>query len=87
MELSVARVGELGEPGRVHLGMLAHHMVHEVAADEAAAAGNDDVLRLELFHVIPHFIQHRIIYAIYFAAISSAISVSLFTKLYGAYSP
>ena len=85
--LAVARVGELVEHGHVHLGMLAHHMVHEIAADEAAAAGNDDVLGLELFHVIPHFIQHRIIYAIYFAAISSAISVSLFTKLYGAYSP
>ena len=78
--LAVARVGELVEHGHVHLGMLAHHMVHEIAADEAAAAGNDDVLGLGLFHVIPHFIQHRIIYAIYFAVISSAISVSLFTK-------
>ena len=45
--LAVARVGELVEHGHVHLGVLTHHMVHEVAADEATAAGNDDVLGLE----------------------------------------
>ena len=47
--LRVARVGELVEHGHVHAGMLAHDVVHEVAADEAAAAGDDDVPGLEGF--------------------------------------
>ena len=45
--LRVAGVGELVEHGDVDLRMVLHDVVHEVAADEAAAAGDDDVLRLE----------------------------------------
>ena len=45
--LAVARVGQLVEHRHVHLGVLPHHMVHEVAADEAAAARDDDVMGLE----------------------------------------
>lgn len=45
--LSVARVGQLVQHGHVHLGVLAHHIVHEVGADEATAARDDDVLGLE----------------------------------------
>ena len=45
--LAVARVGQLVQHGHVHIGVLPHHMVHEVAADEAAAARDDDVLGLE----------------------------------------
>ena len=41
--LRVARVGELVEHGHVHAGMVVDDMVHEVAADEAPAAGDDDV--------------------------------------------
>ena len=37
----------------MHAGVLAHHMVDEVAADEAAAAGDDDVLGL--CGLISHF--------------------------------
>lgn len=36
------------------LRIIVHHIVHEVAANEAAAASDDDVLGLEFFHVIPH---------------------------------
>lgn len=43
----VARVGELVEHGHVHAGVVLDHIAHEVAADEAAAAGDDDVLGLE----------------------------------------
>ena len=45
--LGVAGVGQLVQDGDVHLGVVVHHVVHEVAADEAAAARDDDVLRLE----------------------------------------
>ena len=45
--LAVARVGELVQNGDVHLGMVVHHIVHEVAADEAAAARDDYVLGFE----------------------------------------
>ena len=45
--LAVAGVGELVEHGHVHLGVVCHHVVHEVGPDEAAAAGDDDVLRFE----------------------------------------
>ena len=47
--LRVAGVGQLVQHGDVDLRMVIHHVAHEVAADEAAAAGDDDVLRLE-FH-------------------------------------
>lgn len=45
--LGVARVGELVEHGHVHVRVVVHHVVHEVAADEAAAARDDDVVGLE----------------------------------------
>ena len=51
--LAVARIGQLVEHGHMHLGVLPHHMVHEVGPDEAAAARDDDVFRLEtLSHAI-----------------------------------
>ena len=45
--LGVAGVGQLVQDGDVHPGVVVHDVVHEVAADEAAAARDDDVLRLE----------------------------------------
>ena len=45
--LGVAGVGEPVKHGHVHAGVLAHHVVDEVAPDEAAAAGDDYVLGLE----------------------------------------
>ena len=45
--LGVARVGQLVEHGDVDAGVLAHDVVDEVGADEAAAAGDDDALGLE----------------------------------------
>ena len=45
--LGVARVGQLVEDGDVDAGVLAHDVVDEVGADEAAAAGDDDALGLE----------------------------------------
>ena len=45
--LGVAGVGQLVQDGDVHLGVVVHHVVHEVAADEAAAARDDDVPGLE----------------------------------------
>ena len=45
--VGVAGVGQLVEYGDVHLRVLAHHVVDEVGADEAAAAGDDDALGLE----------------------------------------
>lgn len=57
--LGVAGVGQLVQDGDVDLGMIVHHVVHEVAADEAAAARDDDVPGLEEFfrHVsISHWI-------------------------------
>ena len=51
--LGVAGVGQLVQDGDVYLGVVLHHVVHEVAADESAAARDDDVLRGEglLCHV------------------------------------
>lgn len=57
--LGVAGVGQLVQDGHVHVGVVVHDVVHEVAADEAAAARDDDVPGLEeLFrHVsISHWI-------------------------------
>ena len=57
--LGVAGVGQLVQDGDVDVGVVLHHVVHEVAADEAAAARDDDVPGLEeLFrHVsISHWI-------------------------------
>ena len=45
--LGVAGVGQLVQDGHVYLGVVLHHVVHEVAADKAATARDDDVLRLE----------------------------------------
>lgn len=42
--LGVAGVGQLVQDGHVHLGVVVDHVVDEVAADEAAAARDDDVL-------------------------------------------
>lgn len=42
--LGVAGVGQLVQDGDVYLGVVLHHVVHEVAADETAAARDDDVL-------------------------------------------
>ena len=41
--LGVAGVGQLVQDGHVHPGVVVDHVVHEVAADEAAAARDDDV--------------------------------------------
>ena len=45
--LGVAGVGQLVQDGDVHLGVVVDHVVHEVAADEAAAASDDDILGFE----------------------------------------
>ncbi len=45
--LWVAGVGQLVEHGDVDVRVLAHDVVDEVGADEAAAAGDDDALGLE----------------------------------------
>ena len=42
--LGVAGVGQLVQDGHVHPGVVVDHVVHEVAADEAAAARDDDIL-------------------------------------------
>ena len=42
--LGVAGVGQLVQDGDVDVRVVVHHVVHEVAADEAAAARDDDVL-------------------------------------------
>ena len=45
--LGVAGVGQLVQDGDAHLGVVVDHVVHEVAADEAAAASDDDILGFE----------------------------------------
>ena len=45
--LGVAGVGQLVQDGDVDVRMVVHDIVHEVAADEAAAARDDDVLRIK----------------------------------------
>ena len=53
--LGVAGVGQLVQDGHVHVGVVVHHVVHEVTADEAAAARDDDVLEFEnLRHYSPY---------------------------------
>ena len=42
--LGVAGVGQLVQDGHVDVGVVVDHVVHEVAADEAAASRDDDVL-------------------------------------------
>ena len=52
--LRVAGVGQLVQDGHVDVRVVVDHVVHEVAADEAAAARNDDVLRFTRFsHALP----------------------------------
>ena len=46
--LGVAGIGQLVQDGHVHVGMVVDHVVHEVAADEATASSNDDVLNHEI---------------------------------------
>ena len=54
--LGVAGVGQLVQDGHVHPGVVVDHVVHEVAADEAAAARDDDVLGFkDLRHIYPLF--------------------------------
>ena len=48
--LGVAGVGQLVQDGDVHLGVVVDHVVDEVAADEAAAARDDDVLEKQWLH-------------------------------------
>ena len=45
--LGVAGVGQLVQDGHVHVGVVLDHVMHEVAADEAAAARDDDILGFE----------------------------------------
>ena len=45
--LGVAGVGQLVQHGHVDARVVVHHVVHEVATDEAAAARDDDVLGRE----------------------------------------
>ena len=45
--LGVAGVGQLVQDGDVDVRVVVHDVVHEVAADEAAAARDDDVLRFK----------------------------------------
>ena len=45
--LGVAGVGQLVQDGDMHVRVVVHDVVHEVAADEAAAARDDDVLRFK----------------------------------------
>ena len=53
--LGVSGVGQLVQDGDVHLGVVVHDVVDEVAADEAAAARDDDVLRFKnLRHNAPN---------------------------------
>lgn len=42
--LGVAGVGQLVQDGDMYARVVVHHVVHEIAADEAAAARDDDVL-------------------------------------------
>ena len=51
--LRVAGVGQLVQHGHVHAGAVVNDVVDEIAADEAAAAGDDDVLGL--CGLISHF--------------------------------
>ena len=76
--LGVAGVGQLVQDGHVHAGMVVHHVVHEVAADEAAAARDDDVLGFKnLRHIYPLFASFATLkryfpYAVFFSASPSS---------------
>ena len=54
--LGVAGVGQLVQDGHVDVGVVVHHVVHEIAANKAAATRDDDVLRFKnLRHETPHY--------------------------------
>lgn len=54
--LGVAGVGQFVQDGDVDVRVIVDDIVHEVAADEAAAARDDDVLRFKnLRHETPHY--------------------------------
>ena len=54
--LGVAGVGQLVQDGDVDARVVVHDVVHEVAADESAAARDDDVLGFKnLRHETPHY--------------------------------
>lgn len=61
--LGVAGVGQLVEHGDVDARVLAHDVVDEVGADEAAAAGDDDPLKIDLhcFHYLTPSISFRLL--------------------------
>ena len=71
--LGVAGVGQLVQDGDVDVGVVVHDVVHEVAADEAAAARDDDVLGFEdLRHIYPLFasfatFKRYLPYAVFFS--------------------
>ena len=46
--LGVAGVGQLVQDGDVDVRVVVHDIVHEIAADEAAASSDDNVLRFKL---------------------------------------
>ena len=48
--LAVAGVGQLVQHGHVHVGVVSHHVAHEVRPDEAAATRDDDVLGLTIIN-------------------------------------
>ena len=50
---AIARIGKRVEHGYMHVRLVFDHPVHEIRADEAGSAGNDDVLRYEFGCHIP----------------------------------
>ncbi len=65
----VSGVGELVQHRDVHVGVLSRHVAHEAAAHEAAAARDQDVMRLKRSRHAMHPLQR------------SAVNVKLPTKL------
>ncbi len=61
--VGVAGVGQLVEHGDVDARVLSHDVVDEVGADEAAAAGDDDPLKIDLhcFHYLTPSISFRLL--------------------------
>ena len=74
----VAGVGQLVQDGDVDAGVVVHDVVHEVAADEAATARDDNVPGLEdLGHIYPLFtsfatFKRYLPYAVFFNASPSS---------------
>ena len=61
--VGVAGVGQLVEHGDVDARVLARDMVDEIGADEAAAAGDDDALKIDLlcFHYLTPSIYYHLL--------------------------